>query len=457
MRSLMWFRSDLRIHDNEALYKATQNQQAIALFIIAHEDWQKHHDAKLKLAFMWRNLQALQKALDHKNIPLKIIEVDSWAQIPERINQLMLDHQISSLYFNHEVGINEVERDRAVYRQLKKSGFKINHCHDKTLVKLGSILNGDNNPYKVFTAFKKRLIEVLEHQPFENDCEIPVQVPTGLTSDDIQVNPYQAFDDLAYQAGEDAAFGVLQDFLKEDIFHYHNHRDIPAIDGTSRLSPYLAQGVVSVKALLREALILNEGHFKTGDEGILTWMNELYWREFYYHIMWNFPNVSKNRAFQEKTEKIQWRDNEADFDAWKNGKTGVPIVDAFMRQLKATGWMHNRGRMITAMFLTKNLLIDWRKGEAWFMQNLIDGDFAANNGGWQWSASTGTDAVPYFRIFNPVTQSERFDPKGDFIRQWCPELSHLDHQQIHKVQKNVIVDLKSSRIRAIEAFKRLSE
>lgn len=456
MRSLMWFRSDLRVHDNEALYKAMQNQQVIALFILSHKEWEAHHDAKLKLAFMWRNLQALQKKLANKNVPLKVISVDSWAEIPTRIQQLMEDHQISSLYFNHEVGIDEIARDRAVYRQLKKHHLDIYPCHDKTLVKLGSILNGENRPYKVFTAFKRRLIEVLQYQRFENYFEIPVQNKIDIANDDLSVNPYETFDNPIYPAGEDSAFKIFQDFLKEDIFTYHIHRDLPAIEGTSRLSPYLALGVISVKTLLQEALMLNEGDFHAGDEGVLTWMNELYWREFYYHIMWNFPQVSQNRAFQEKTENIQWRESESDFEAWKNGETGIPIVDAFMRQLKTTGWMHNRGRMITAMFLTKNLLIDWRKGEAWFMQNLIDGDFAANNGGWQWSASTGTDAVPYFRIFNPVTQSERFDPNGDFIRQWCPELAHLDNKQIHKVQKHAIVDLKSSRLRAIEAFKNLS-
>lgn len=455
MRSLMWFRSDLRIYDNEALYKASESDQIIALFIISHKEWENHHDAKIKLAFMWRNLQVLEKALDSKNIPLKIINVDSWKEIPEQIEQFMSVHNISSLYFNHEVGVNEVERDRAVYRQLQKN-YNIHHYHDKTLVKLGSILNGENQPYKVFTAFKKRLVDVLQHGSFDNYSDIPVQNKSELISDDITNNPYAEYDNLSYKAGGDVAFEVLQNFLKEDIYNYHVNRDIPAIDGTSHLSPYLALGIVSVKALLKEALILNEGDFHTGDEGILTWMNELYWREFYYHIMWNFPKVSKNRAFQDKTDNIQWRDSESDFEDWKNGHTGIPIVDAFMRQLKETGWMHNRGRMITAMFLTKNLLIDWRKGEAWFMQNLIDGDFAANNGGWQWSASTGTDAVPYFRIFNPVTQAERFDPSGNFIRKWCPELSHLDNKQILKVQKNVIVDLKSSRVRAIDAFKALA-
>lgn len=455
MRSLMWFRSDLRIHDNEALYNAIHHGQTIALFVVSPNAWDQHNDAKLKLAFMWRNLQELKEALSKKNIPLKVVTVDAWTEIPESIEQLMVAHNISSLYFNHEVGVNEVERDRAVYRHLKQKNLNIHHYYDNYLVKLGSILNGENQPYKVFTAFKKRLIDVLQHTYFENYSDIPIQTKLDIESDDVLTNPYEAFDNLTYKAGENAAFEILQSFLKEDIYKYHINRDIPSLDGTSRLSPYLALGIVSVKALLKEALILNEGDYHTGHEGILTWMNELYWREFYSHIMWNFPRVSKNRAFIEKTENIQWRDSESDFEAWKNGKTGIPIVDAFMRQLKATGWMHNRGRMITAMFLTKNLLIDWRKGEAWFMQNLIDGDFAANNGGWQWSASTGTDAVPYFRVFNPETQAERFDPNGDFIRKWCPELARLDNKKILKAQKNAIVDLKSSRVRAIDAFKSL--
>ena len=193
------------------------------------------------------------------------------------------------------------------------------------------------------------------------------------------------------------------------------------------------------------------------------WLNELLWREFYQQLMFDFPKLSRHQPFQDQTKTIPWKDNDAHFEAWTQGQTGIPIVDAAMRQLKATGWMHNRVRMICAMFLTKNLLIDWRKGEQWFMQHLIDGDFAANNGGWQWSASTGTDAAPYFRIFNPVSQSEKFDPDGKFLREWLPELKHLDNTQIHEpyASKQIsklnypkpIVDLKASRAEAIEVFK----
>src|SRR5690606_24579875 len=195
------------------------------------------------------------------------------------------------------------------------------------------------------------------------------------------------------------------------------------------------------------------------------WLDELLWREFYQHTLYDFPKLSKHQPFKDSTRAIVWRDAPEDLAAWQQGQTGIPIVDDGMRQLLATGWMHNRVRMITAMFLSKNLLIDWRLGEAWFMQHLIDGDLAANNGGWQWCASTGMDAAPYFRIFNPVSQSQKFDPHGDYICKWVPELAHLDSKSVHEpYAKNPdlqldypkpIVDLKQSRIRAIEAFKSL--
>ena len=216
-----------------------------------------------------------------------------------------------------------------------------------------------------------------------------------------------------------------------------------------------------VNALFREQY----GNFDCVSTGQQVWLNEFLWREFYQHILFDFPRVSKHQPFKDHTKALMWRDAPDELQAWQQGQTGIPIVDAGMRQMLATGWMHNRVRMIVAMFLTKNLLIDWRLGEAWFMQHLIDGDLAANNGGWQWCASTGTDAVPYFRIFNPVSQSEKFDPNGDYLRCWLPELAHLNAKEIHdpyakNSQRKLdyprpIVDLKHSRLRALEAFKAL--
>ena len=247
--------------------------------------------------------------------------------------------------------------------------------------------------------------------------------------------------------------------------HYQQERDFPHLQSTSQLSPYLNIGAVSIRQCLQAVFRKHNGCFHIDSPGQQTWLDELLWREFYQHILYQFPAVSRHQPFKHNTLKIQWRNAEQDLLAWQQGQTGIPIVDAGMRQLLQTGWMHNRVRMITAMFLSKNLLIDWRLGEKWFMQHLIDGNLAANNGGWQWCASTGTDAVPYFRIFNPITQSQKFDKDGDYIRTWVPELAHLDAKKIHEPyayehqQKlhypQAIVDLNSSRKRAIEAFKAL--
>lgn len=269
-----------------------------------------------------------------------------------------------------------------------------------------------------------------------------------------------------WPAGEAEAQGRLSRFLDETIDDYQQLRDLPAKPGTSQLSAYLAAGVISPRQCLHGALASNRGEFDSGSAGVQTWINELLWREFYKHILTGYPQVSRHRAFRAQTEALPWRDAPADLEAWEQGRTGFPIIDAAMRQLLHTGWMHNRLRMVVAMFLSKNLLIDWRKGERYFMRHLIDGDLAANNGGWQWSASTGTDAVPYFRIFNPISQSQRFDPQGRFIRHWLPELRDLDDKTIHEPVKHrdlfdnnlyhcPMVNLSSSRQRALEAFKGL--
>ncbi|MEX2367033.1 MAG: deoxyribodipyrimidine photo-lyase, partial [Pseudohongiellaceae bacterium] len=246
----------------------------------------------------------------------------------------------------------------------------------------------------------------------------------------------------------------LDRFCLQGLDAYHKLRDQPALDATSRLSPYLAAGVLGIRECWRKSAACQDG------EGLFTWQNELLWRDFYRHIMFHFPRVCQHQPWKQDTVRIPWRHDPKEFHRWCHGQTGFPIIDAAMRQLLELGWMHNRLRMIVAMFLSKHLLIDWRLGEKWFMQHLVDGDFAANNGGWQWSASTGTDAVPYFRIFNPVTQSQRFDPHGDFIRAFVPELATLDRRAIHQPGKlrpaaypEPMIDLGFGRQRALSAFK----
>jgi deoxyribodipyrimidine photo-lyase len=262
----------------------------------------------------------------------------------------------------------------------------------------------------------------------------------------------------------------LDEFIKKRLDEYKDRRDLPGVDGTSRLSPHLAAGTISPRTCLRAAL--DAAGWKEGDkldprrrDGAFTWISEVLWREFYKYLIAAHPRLSMGKPFKPETDDIEWSYDEDELEAWKTGRTGYPIVDAAMRQLLQTGWMHNRLRMIAAMFLTKDLLIDWRLGERHFMQHLVDGDLASNNGGWQWSASTGTDAAPYFRIFNPESQSKKFDESGDFIRRFIPELRDVEAPDIHNPTSEQresagypepIVDHAEARERAIEAFKSLS-
>ena len=271
-------------------------------------------------------------------------------------------------------------------------------------------------------------------------------------------------DESLWPAHNQEADNRLKQFCESQILSYNIDRDLPSVKGTSTLSPYLAIGAISVRQCLDFALSINKGHLTDNNPNVDCWISELVWREFYTHILIHFPHVCRGHAFKKNTDTLPWSQNKTLLNDWKNGNTGIPIIDASMRQLVRTGWMHNRLRMISAMYLTKNCFINWREGEAFFLEHLIDGDFASNNGGWQWAASTGTDAAPYFRIMNPIRQSERFDPEGKFIKEYCPELSHLSKKIIHDptslspVKINNYpqrkVDLKSSRLNAISVFKK---
>lgn len=471
MQQLIWFRNDLRIHDNTALHAALQTGPSIAVFIISPGQWLMHDDAPCKVDFLLRNLSELKKSLATLNVPLLIRTVEQWQQAPEIVAQLCQELNIGAVHVNTEYGIHESQRDSAVGTLLVEQGILFNSHLDQLLFKPGSILTQSGTYFKVFSQFKKTCYKHLyEHVP-ERISTPTAQAPLAIEGDPVpsSVSGFGAVNaelQALWPAGEEVAQQRLNTFADEAIADYLEQRDFPAQAGTSQLSAYLVAGVISIRQCLHAALAANQGEFDSGKQGVVTWINELLWREFYTHILVGYPKVSRNRAFKTETEALAWRDSPKDLLAWQQGRTGFPIIDAAMRQLLATGWMHNRLRMIVAMFLTKNLLIDWREGERFFMQHLIDGSLAANNGGWQWSASTGTDAVPYFRIFNPVSQSQRFDPKGDFIRRWLPELKHLSAKEIHQPKllsglfgtedyPKPIVDLSSSRQRALTAFKNL--
>jgi len=471
MQQLIWFRNDLRIADNTALQAALHAGPSVAVFIISPAQWQAHNDAPCKVDFLLRNLKELEKSLATLNVPLLIRSTDDWQQTPEVLAELCQQLNIAAVQVNSEYGIHESQRDLAVGALLVDQGILFHSHLDQLLFKPGSILTQNGTYFKVFSQFKKVCYRNLYEYLPPCLATPQAQSPLNISSDAMPCSlpgfaAVEASLQALWPAGEQAAQQRLSTFSSDAIGDYLEQRDFPAQAGTSQLSPYLVAGVISIRHALHTALAANQGEFDSGQPGVITWINELLWREFYTHILVGYPKVSRHRAFKAETEALPWRTSAQDLLAWQQGRTGFPIIDAAMRQLLATGWMHNRLRMLVAMFLTKNLLIDWREGERFFMQHLIDGSLAANNGGWQWSASTGTDAVPYFRIFNPISQSKRFDPNGDFIRRWVPELKHLSAKDIHQPTllsglfasadyPKPIVDLAASRARALSAFKNL--
>jgi deoxyribodipyrimidine photo-lyase len=473
MRGLIWFKKDLRISDQLALHNACQHaiDGVIGLYIIDVNMWNKHHVSHCQIEFILRGLQKLQIDLEAIGIPLIIKQIDKTEQIPAYLLALTHEHKISTVFFNREYEVNEKKRDAQVAETLTNNNVKIAAFDDQLIIPANLTLKSNSEYFKVFTPFKRnwqnvftqnKKLTLLPKPKLANVIKLSSDsIPTKL--DGIQ----SSIDPALWPAGETAARKNLRAFSKENLFYYDTQRDFPALDKTSKLSAYLALGMISPRECFLTALDQNHHELDSGNKGALTWMSELIWREFYRSILIEVPRICMNKAYQEFTDDLPWRYNEPLLESWQQGKTGFPIVDAAMRQLNTTGWMHNRLRMVVAMFLSKNLFLDWRLGEKYFSEKLIDIDFASNNGGWQWSASTGTDAVPYFRLFNPTTQSERFDPEGKFIRQYCPELQGFSNKEIHNpYEKNPnlaiqchytkpVIDYKLSRVRILEAFKKL--
>ncbi|MHB9800501.1 deoxyribodipyrimidine photo-lyase [Pseudomonas sp. MT3] len=466
-RQLVWLRTDLRLRDNSALATAAERGPVIAVFLLSPGQWHMHDDAACKVDFWLRNLRELRAGLAELNIPLLVRTADRWSDVPRVLAELCRRHGIETVHVNEEYGLHEARRDAAVKRELASQGIDLRSYLDQLLFAPGTLLTKGGGYFRVYSQFRTLCYQRLKLGIPALQAVPGAQAPLGLASDPLP-KCLEGFETPTPQlrehwpAGETEAHDRLDAFADAHLGVYHQRRDFPASAGTSQLSPYLAAGVLSPRQCLHAALASNHGK---SSSGALSWINELLWREFYKHILVGFPRVSRHCPFREDTERLNWRHDRNDLEAWQQGRTGFPLIDAAMRQLLATGWMHNRLRMVVAMFLTKNLLIDWREGERWFMRHLIDGDLAANNGGWQWSASTGTDAVPYFRIFNPIAQSERFDPDGRFIRRWLPELAGVEGRAVHDPSRlglfgaagypQPMVDLSATRARALDAFKSL--
>ncbi len=472
-RQLVWFRSDLRVRDNPALRGARDEagpDGVVALLAICPRQWRVRHDwGDAKADFVLRAMHALADELRDKRMPLKVVVRDWFDDLPKAIVEIARSTGCAGVHCNAEYEVNERARDAKVREACADAGIEMRVHHDQTIFEPGTIRTQNDTIYTVFTPFRRSWMERLDTTGLGEPLQAPQrQQSIDVESDDVpeRLDGFERRSDLddLWPATEEEARRRLERFAERAIEGYDDDRDAPALDATSRLSPYLAAGVISQRTCAAAAIEAGGGDPSSLPDGPATWLSELVWREFYKSILVGFPRVSKRRAFKEETEEIDWRRDDEGFAAWCEGRTGYPIVDAGMRQLAKTGWMHNRLRMITASFLVKDLLVDWRRGEKHFARHLVDYDLASNNGGWQWSASTGTDAQPYFRIFNPTSQAKRYDPDGAFIREWVPELAEVDAPAIFEPgargkangdYAEPIIDHSQAREKALAAFKNL--
>ncbi|NWG05875.1 MAG: deoxyribodipyrimidine photo-lyase [Chloroflexi bacterium] len=414
MTSIWWIRRDLRLTDNPALHAALEAGSVLPVFIL---DPAFSSSSPRRRDFLYEGLHALDRDLRARRSYLVIRS----GKPLEVLRSLLAETNASAIFAEADFTPYARRRDAEIARHLP-----LQLIHGQTVHHPEFVKKADGKPYTVYTPYSKAwksLLTEIHLLPAPSHIPTPAEIRTEPLPP-FKVNP-------GFPAGETEALRRLNQFTNLPITNYSEARNRLDLDGTSQLSPYIRFGMVSLRQAAHAAKRSNVQTFeRSNSHGVETWLNELIWREFYIQILYHFPHVAET-AFNPALANIPWRNEASEFEAWKRGETGVPVVDAAMRQLLATGWMHNRARMIVASFLVKDLLIDWRWGEAWFMENLLDGDLAANNGGWQWTAGTGTDAAPYFRIFNPILQSMKFDPNGDYIRKWVPELRGLDAKDIH--------------------------
>lgn len=438
-----WFRRDLRLRDNPALAAAATRSagHVIPLFILDDAILHASRTGVARIAFMIDALRDLDASLRSCGSRL-VVRRGSTLDV---IRTLVQEIGAAGVAWNRDYTPYARQRDAQVEALLRDLNVEMLIAEDAVILGPDAVLTGDRRPYTVYTPYWRRWRALVEQRRAEWLQQVdppPLRpVPEGVAdlaipgAADLGVTVSQRIPPGGETSGNTRLAAFVDLAAVHNIAGYADGRDLLAEPATSRLSPYLRFGCVAPRAALRAALRLLD---EAGDEqraerivrSIETWIGELAWRDFYYQILWHYPHVLR-RSFKPQYDALAWENDSALFDAWKEGRTGYPVVDAAMRQLNEEAWMHNRARMIVASFLTKDLLIDWRWGERYFMQQLVDGDHAANNGGWQWSAGTGADAQPYFRVFNPVSQGQKFDPKGEYVRRYLPELAQVPDRYIH--------------------------
>lgn len=426
-KSLVWFRRDLRDFDHAALYHALKNTaQVYCAFVFDTEILDQLTDKEdRRVEFIWESVQELKTALVNKGGDLIVLHGKAKDEIPALARSL----QIQAVFTNHDYEPTSIARDDHVATQLKNNNINFHHYKDQVIFEKDEVLSVAGKPYSVFTPYKNMWLKSVNDfylKPYPVDDYIQhlakSDIETSISLEDLGFERTNLMN-MRLPTGMSGGATLFEDFA-ERIQRYKEARDFPSVKGVSYLSVHLRFGTVSIRHLARTAL-------QIGGAGAETWASELIWRDFYFQILHHNPRVADGKAYKSEFESLPFPNNAELFRAWCDGKTGYPLVDAAMRQLNTTGFMHNRLRMLAASFLVKDLLIDWRWGERYFAEKLIDFDLSANNGGWQWAASTGCDAQPWFRIFNPITQSERFDANGRFIRKYVTELISCNDKEIH--------------------------
>lgn len=431
-KSLVWFRRDLRDYDHAALYHALRySKQVFCVFVFDTNILDFLTDkADRRVEFIWESVRELKSALATKGGDLIILHGAAQNEILELANLL----QVEAVFTNHDYEPIAICRDQHIAKKLLELNIAFHHYKDHVIFEKDEVLNLAGKPYGIFTPYKNMWLKTINDffiKPYPID--IYVKNLANLTTSKLFKSELPSLESLGFMrtnlssihlpTGMQGGLALFEDF-KARISRYKDTRDFPSVKGVSYLSVHLRFGTVSIRHLVREAL-------QATNIGAQTWLNELIWRDFYAQILHHNPRVAAGMAYKAEYDSLKFHNDQKLFKTWCEGKTGYPLIDAAMRQLNTTGFMHNRLRMIVASFLVKDLLVDWRWGERYFAEKLIDFDLSANNGGWQWAASTGCDAQPWFRIFNPISQSERFDAQGKFIRKYVPELAKCNEKEIH--------------------------
>jgi deoxyribodipyrimidine photo-lyase len=434
-RAMVWFRRDLRAEDHAALSHALAESRSVyCVFVFDTEildALERRNDRRVE--FIWHSVQELKSRLQQLGGDLHVLHGNARSEVPAFVQR----HDVDAVFANRDYEPEALSRDLDVARCLA-SGNKVLHTYkDQVVFEKSEILNAQERPYVVFTPYKRAWLSRLSRRdmapyPVADYAHslCPDQAPAMPGLEDIGF-ARSNLTDLGIPSGASGAGILLAGFL-ERVHAYSERRDYPAVAGPSLLSVHLRFGTVSIRELVRTANALDAD--AGARAGAAVWLSELIWREFYFSILFHFPHVVDS-PFRREYDTLKFENDASKFRSWCEAGTGYPLVDAAMRQLNSTGYMHNRLRMVSASFLVKDLQVDWRWGERYFARNLNDYDLAANNGGWQWCASTGCDAQPYFRIFNPVTQSSKFDPDGRFIRTQLPELCAVPDKYIHEPWK----------------------